>query len=268
MTHPSLKTLLAMAVAAALSPLVLAAPPAKDANKPVATVNGKAIPQARMDALMAVQLSQGMNPGPQLEQNVREELIRREILAQEAEKKGVDKKAEVQAQITLARQAVVIGAYLGDYVRAHPVTDEMLKAEYDGIRKALGDKEYKARHILVDTEDEAKAIIAKLKGGAKFDELAKNSKDPGSKDKGGDLGWSNPASYVKPFADALTHLDKGKFTETPVKSEFGWHVIQLEDTRALQPPSLDEVKPQLTQRLQQQMIQKHVLELRSKAKVE
>lgn len=268
MTHPSFKTLLAMAVAAALSPVVLAAPPAKDSARPIATVNGKTIPQARMDALMAIQLQQGMQPGPQLQGNVREELIRRELLVQEAEKKGVDKKTEVQAQVALARQAVVIGAYLGEYVRAHPVTDEMLKAEYDGIRKALGEKEYKARHILVDTEDEAKAIIAKLKKGEKFDDLAKQSKDPGSKDKGGDLGWANPANFVKPFSDAMVKLEKGKFTETPVKSDFGWHVIQLDDTKATEPPSLDEVKPQLTQRLQQQLIQQHVLDLRAKAKVE
>jgi peptidyl-prolyl cis-trans isomerase C len=267
MTHPSYKTLLAVALAAALSPVALAAPPVKD-GKPVATVNGKAVPQARMDALLAAQLAQGSQPGPQLQNNVREELIRRELLVQEAEKKGIDKKTDVQAQVTLARQAVVIGAYLGEYVRSHPITDDMVKAEYEGIRKALGDKEYKARHILVDTEDEAKAIIAKLKKGEKFDDLAKQSKDPGSKEKGGDLGWSTPANYVKSFADAMTRLEKGKFTEAPVKSDFGWHVIQLDDTKAMEPPALDEVKPQLTQRLQQQMIQKHVMELRAKAKVE
>jgi peptidyl-prolyl cis-trans isomerase C len=267
MTHPSYKTLLAVALAAALSSVALAAPPAKD-GKPVATVNGKAIPQGRMDVLMAAQMSQGRQTGPQLQDNVREELIRREILVQEAEKKGVDKRTDVQTQLALARQGVIIGAYLEQYMKANPVTDDMVKAEYEGIRKALGDKEYKTRHILVETEDEAKAIIAKLKKGDKFEELAKQSKDPGSKDKGGDLGWSTPANYVKPFADAMSRLEKGKFTETPVKSDFGWHVIQLDDTKAMEPPPLEEVKPQLTQRLQQQVIQKHVIELRAKAKVE
>jgi peptidyl-prolyl cis-trans isomerase C len=262
------KQLLAAALIAASASLVLAAPPAKEAAKPVATVNGKAIPQARLDALIAAQVAQGKPGGPQLNDAAREELVRREILVQEAEKKGFDKKADIQAQMALARQGVIIGAYLGEYVKTHPVTDEMIKTEYEGIRKALGDKEYKARHILVDGEDEAKAIIEKLKKGERFEDLAKQSKDPGSKDKGGDLGWSNPASYVKPFADAMTKLEKGKFTQTPVKSDFGWHVIQMDDTRDMQAPSMDEVKPQLTQRLQQQMIQKHVMELRGKAKVE
>ena len=149
-----------------------------------------------------------------------------------------------------------------DY-RTGPIEDVVA-----GIRKALGEKEYKARHILVDTEDEAKAIIAKLNKGEKFEDLAKQSKDPGSKDKGGDLGWANQAAYVKPFSEAMTKLEKGKFTAAPVKSDFGWHVIQLDDVRDLKAPSLDEIKPQLTQRLQQQMVEKHILELRTKAKVE
>jgi peptidyl-prolyl cis-trans isomerase C len=260
------KQLLAATLFAASSSFALAAPPAP--LKPVATVNGKSIPQARLDALIAAQLAQGQPSGPRLNDAAREELVRREILVQESEKKGLDKKTDIQAQMTLARQGVLIGAYLGEYVKTHPITDDMLKAEYEGIRKALGDKEYKARHILVDGEDEAKAIIEKLKKGERFEDLAKQSKDPGSQDKGGDLGWSNPASYVKPFADAMTRLEKGKFTQTPVKSDFGWHVIQMDDTRDMQAPSMEEVKPQLTQRLQQQMIQKHVMELRGKAKVE
>jgi peptidyl-prolyl cis-trans isomerase C len=241
---------------------------AADAAPQTTTVNGKAIPQSRIDALVAAQVAQGQTDSPQLRSNVREELVRREVLAQAAEKKGFDKKPDVIAQLAMTRQGVLINAYLQDYVKNHPITDDMLKAEYENLRKALGDKEYKARHILLKTEDEAKAVIAKLKAGAKFEDLAKESEDTGSKEKGGDLGWSNKASYVKPFSDAMTSLEKGKFTETPVKSDFGWHVIQLEDTRDLKLPAMDEIKPQMTQRLQQQMVEKHIAELRAKAKVQ
>lgn len=235
---------------------------------PQTTVNGKAIPQSRIDALVAAQVAQGQPDSPQLRKSVREELVRREVLTQASEKKGFDKKPDVITQLAMTRQGVLINAYLQDYVKSHPVTDDMLKSEYESLRKVLGDKEYKARHILVKTEDEAKAIIAKLKSGAKFEDLSKQSEDTGSKEKGGDLGWSSKASYVKPFSDAMVALGKGKFTETPVKSDFGWHVIQLEDVRDMKVPSLEEIKPQMTQRLQQQMVEKHIAELRAKATVQ
>ena len=256
---------------ASLLSLALVAMPAlaaKDEAKAYASVNGKAIPKSRADALMAAQTAQGAPDSPELRKAVKEELVRREVLVQEAQKKGIDKKAEVQAQLDMARQGVLIGAYLNDYVRTHQVSDETLKKEYETIRKALGAKEYKARHVLVEKEDEAKEIIAKLGKGEKFEDLAKQSKDPGSKEHGGDLGWATPASYVKPFADALVKLEKGKYTTSPVKSDFGWHVIELEDVRDLKAPMLEEVKPQLMQRLQQQMVDKHINELRAKAKVD
>jgi len=264
MTRPMHATL----IAAALIALASAAHAAPPAAKQVAMVNGKPIPQSRVDSLMAVQMAQGQPDSPALRNAVREELVRREVLSQEAEKKGFDKKPDVVSQIALTRQGVLISAYLQDYVKSHPITDDMVKAEYEKVRKSLGEKEYKARHILVESEDEAKAIIGKLKAGEKFEELAKQSKDPGSKDRGGDLGWSNRASYVKPFSDAMAALEKGKTTEAPVKSDFGWHVIQLEDIRDLKAPALDEIKPQLTQRMQQQMVEKHIVDLRAKAKVE
>ena len=233
----------------------------------VATVNGKSISKNRADALITGQAAQGQPDSPELRNAVKEELIRREILTQESQKKGFDKKAEVQGQIDLARQGVLIGAYLNDYVRTHPVTDDLVKKEYENVRAQLGDKEYKVRHILVEKEDEAKAVIERLKK-EKFEEVAKVSKDPGSKDKGGDLGWANKAAYVKPFSDAMQKLEKGKLTDPAVKSDFGWHVIQLEDVRELKLPGFDEAKPQITQRLQQQMVQKHIDQLRAKAKVE
>lgn len=234
----------------------------------VATVNGKAIPKNRADALVNAQTAQGQSDTEELRKAIREELVRREIIVQEAQKKGYDKKSEIQGQMELARQGVLINAYLGEYVRTHPITEDAIKKEYDAIKQQLGDKEYKARHILVEKEDEAKDIIAKLKKGDKFEDLAKQSKDPGSKERGGDLGWAAPSSYVKPFSEAMMKLAKGKFTETPVKTDFGYHVILLEDSRELKLPPVDEAKAQLAQRLQQQMVEKHVMELRGKAKVD
>jgi peptidyl-prolyl cis-trans isomerase C len=263
--------LLAFAVSVSSTPAFAqkkaeAAPKADAAN--FATVNGKGIPKTRADALIAGQAAQGQPDSPELRKAVMEELVRREILTQEAVKKGFDKKPEIQGQVDLARQGVLIGAYLNDYVKTHPISDEQIKKEYAEITAKLGNKEYKARHILVETEDQAKAIIVKLKKGDKIDDLAKESKDPGSKDRGGDLGWANPASFVPPFSAAMVKLEKGKFTEVPVKTDFGWHVILLEDTRELKLPPMEEAKPQIAQQLQQRMVQKHIDELRAKAKVE
>jgi peptidyl-prolyl cis-trans isomerase C len=238
-----------------------------DANT-FATVNGKAIPKVRADALIAGQAAQGQPDSPELRKAVTEELVRREVLTQEALKKGFDKKPEVQGQVDLARQGVLIGAYLNDYVKTHPITDEQIKKEYAEITSKLGNKEYKARHILVETEEAAKAILVRLSKGEKLEDLAKDSKDPGSKDRGGDLGWANPASFVPAFSAAMTKLEKGKFTEAPVKTDFGWHIILLEDTRELKLPGVDEAKGQIGQQLTQRMVQKHIDELRAKAKVE
>lgn len=239
----------------------------KEKDKAFATVNGQAIPQSVYEAFVAEQKAQGAPDSPELQGAIKEELVRREIIAQEARKKGFDKKPNIQGQIELARQAVLIRAYLSDYVQSHQPNEERLKAEYEGIKASLGSSEYKSRHILVETEDEAKAIIAKLDKGEKIADLAKQSKDPGSREKGGDLGWSSPNAYVKPFAEALGKLKKGEFTRTPVKSDFGYHVIQLEDSRPLNAPPYDQVKPQLQQRANQQVVEALVKELRAKAKV-
>jgi len=235
---------------------------------PVAKVNGKVIPANRADVLIANQIAQGQAKTPELEAAVKEELVRREVLAQAATKNGVDKKAEVQAQLDLARQGVIIGAYLNEFAKNVKTSDADVKKEYDGINAAVGKSEYKARHILVESEGEAKDIIAKLKGGAKFEDLAKASKDPGTKDRGGELGWANQASYVPPFSEAMTKLTKGQYTEVPAQSQFGWHVIKLDDVRELKAPSFDEVKPQIVQRMRQLAVEKHILDLRAKAKVE
>ena len=241
---------------------------AAEKGKAFATVNGQPISQTVYNAFVAEQKAQGAPDSPELQNAVKEELVRREILAQEAKKKGMDKNPNIQGQIELAKQAVLIRAYLSDYVKANPISEAQLKAEYDVIKNNLGSTEYKSRHVLVEKEEEAKAIIAKLDKGEKFSELAKQSKDPGSKDKGGELGWSSPAAYVKPFGEALTKLKKGEYTKTPVKTDFGYHVIALEDTRPLTPPSFEEVKPQLQQRASQMQVEKLVRQLREKAKVD
>jgi peptidyl-prolyl cis-trans isomerase C len=153
---------------------------------------------------------------------------------------------------------------MADYLKSHPVSDAQLHAEYDQIKSQMGEKEYKVRHILVDKEDDAKAIIAALQKGEKFETLADRSKDTGSKAKGGDLDWNSPANFVKPFSDAMVALPKGKFTTTPVQTQFGWHVILVEDIREAKIPSFDEVKPQLTQRMQGLVVEKYLKDLRAK----
>lgn len=247
--------------------------PAVAADKPksgstVATVNGVPISQNIANAFISEQKAQGAPDSPELKNAVREELIRRELLVQEAKKLGLDRNADVAAQAEVARQAVLIRAFVQNYVKKNPIGDDQLKSAYDKVKSQVGNTEYKVRHILVEREDEAKTIIANLKKGSKFEEQAKQSKDPGSKDKGGDLGWSSTASYVKPFGDAVAGLSKGKFTDAPVKTDFGYHVILLDDTRPLTPPPFEQVKPQLAQRLQQEQIQRYVNDLRAKAKVE
>ncbi|MBK7898651.1 MAG: peptidylprolyl isomerase [Azonexus sp.] len=231
------------------------------------TVNGQTIPQAVFDAFAAEQKAQGAQDSPELQKAIKEELVRREILAQEARKKGLDKKPEVSGQIELTRQTVLIRAFLADYIKSHPVSEDKLKKDYETIKANLGSTEYKARHVLVEKEDDAKAIIAKLDKGEKFADLAKQSKDPGSKDNGGELNWSAPTGYVKPFAEAMTKLKKGEYTKAPVKTDFGYHVIQLDDSRPLNPPAFEQVKPQLLQRANAQMVEELVKDLRAKAKV-
>ena len=234
----------------------------------LAVVNGKPVPSSRADTMIKQLTAQGQPDSPQLREMVKEELINREILMQEADKRGITNSADVKNQVEIARQSIAIRALVQDFLKKNPVKDEEIKAEYDKLKAQAGDKEYRARHILVDKEDEAKAIIAKLKSGAKFEDLAKQSKDPGSAANGGDLDWASPAAYVKPFSDAMVGLKKGQFTETPVKSQFGYHVIRLDDVRDAKIPSLDEVKPQIAESLQQKKLQAFQEELRGKAKIQ
>jgi len=234
----------------------------------IAVVNGKAVPSSRADVMIKQMAAQGQQDTPQLRAMVKEELVNREILIQEADKLGLGTNPDVKNQIEIARQSIVIRALVTDYLKKHPVSDAEVKAEYDRFKAQAGDKEYHARHILVEKEDDAKAIITKLKGGAKFEDLAKQSKDPGSAANGGDLDWASPASFVKPFSDAMVALQKGQVTEAPVKTQFGYHVIKLEDVRAAKVPTLEEVKPQIAESLQQKKLQAYQQALRSKAKIQ
>lgn len=255
----------------AAKPAAAAAKPAAPASRegPVATVNGVAIPRQRADFVVRQQTARGGQDSDQLRARIREVLVNNEVIVQEANKAGLTKKADVQVQLEMARQEVIVNNFVNDWIAKHPISDAEIQTEYERAKSQTGSTEYKARHILVETEDEAKKIIADLKKGGKFDELAKtSSKDTGSKDRGGDLDWQIPGVFDKTFADAMVGLQKGKMTDAPVRSRFGYHVIQLDDVRPVKIPPLAEVKPQIQQRLVQVRVDKMVSELRAKAKVE
>ena len=255
------------ALAQATAPAPKAAPKAAATAPaaPAASSDKQLYSQGQYDVLLKERLAQGGQDTPEVRNAVKEELNTRELLAREAKKQGVDKNADVKTQMDLASQTVLVRAYVSDWIRKNPVPEADLKKEYEAIKGQIGDKEYKVRHILVEKEDDAKAIITELQKGAKFDELAKaRSKDPGSKDKGGDLDWNAPANFVKPFGDAMKSTAKGKFTPQPVQTQFGWHVIEVEDVRDAKVPGFDEVKPQLQQRLQAQWLDKYFKDLRAK----
>lgn len=249
-----------------------AAKPKADATSKASkrvVVNGVAIPQSRIDAMNKELTAQGQPDNPERHNAVREELVNREVLAQAALKRGLDKNPDVQAQIDMARQAVLVRALFESEVKQNPISDADLQKQYEQFRGSMGQNEYRVSHILVDKEDDAKAIIAEINRGGDFAKIAKEkSKDPGSKDNGGDLDWGPSARYVKPFADAVQSQPKGKVSAAPVKTDFGYHVIRVDDVRPLKVPEFAELKEQFRQRAQQQQIQKMVMDLRSKAKIE
>jgi peptidyl-prolyl cis-trans isomerase C len=261
------------AVAQSATPAAPAAPakpaaaaPAKDApaSGNVAVVNGHPIKAAELE-LVIRQINQ--KDTPELRAALRDKLIEFDLLMQEAKKQKIADREDVKFQADNAARNVIIGALLREELEKHKITDEQLHAEYDRQKSMAGEKEYKAHHILVDTEDQAKAIIAKLDKGEKFEDLAKGTKDAGSAANGGDLDWAPPGAYVKEFSEAMVKLDKGKYTETPVKSQFGYHVIRLDDVRAMQPPPFDQVKQRISDSLQQQQVKEYVEGLRKKATI-
>ncbi|PUE22160.1 peptidylprolyl isomerase [Limnohabitans sp. MMS-10A-160] len=254
-------------LSAATAVLALMAAPAFAQN--LAVVNGKPVPSSRVDVLKQQVEASGRPVTPEVLAQIKEELVAREVFMQEAKKRGLDASDEYKNQIELARQTILIRQLFADFQKKNPVTDADIKAEYDKFVAANGGKEYRARHILVEKEDEAKALIADIKKGAKFEDLAKKaSKDPGSGANGGDLDWAAAGSYVPEFSGAMVKLDKGQMTETPVKSQFGFHIIRVDDVREAQLPKLEEVKPQIAQQLQQQKLSGFQESLRSKAKIQ
>ncbi len=250
--------------------LALAAVPAMAQSTGVAaTVNGKPIQNAKIDLMVKQVVAQGkQTDSPQLREAIKRDLIGREVLLQEADKQGFGTRTEVKAALENARQSIIINAMLADYVKKNPIKDAEVKAEYDRYKAQMGDKEYHARHILVNTEEEAKAIIAKLKAGSKFEDLAKASSKDGSAANGGDLDWASPASFVPEFSKVMVSLNKGAVTDVPVKTSYGYHVIKLEDTRAAKIPGFEEVKQQVGESLAQRKLQAFREELMKKAKIQ
>ena len=235
----------------------------------IAVVNGTPIPKARADALIDQLVHQGQQNTPQLQMAVREELVNREILMQEALRRGLPNRPDIKAQIAVAQQTVVLRALIEDFVKNNTPTDAEVTARYNALIKDAGGKEYHLHHILVDNEQQAKDLIAKIKAGASFEDLAKQfSKDPGSGKNGGDLDWSDPKAYVPEFADAATHLQKGQMTDTPVHTQFGWHIIRVDDVRNITPPPLEQVRPQIVQQIQQEKLQAFEEGLRKNAKIQ
>ena len=236
----------------------------------VATVNGKAISKSRVDMIIEQGARSGRPDSPESRKAIIDQLALQAVVADEAIKKGLDKSPDVAEQIEAVRQSILANAYVQDFIKSNPVSDESLKAEYERIKATISGNEYKARHILVEKEAEARDIIAKLKKDpGSFAKLAaEKSKDPGSKANGGDLGWFDPRGMVPEFGAAVSKLEKGKITETPVKTQFGYHVIQLEDSKPVAAPPFEEVKPELAQRLGQQNLKKQLDDLKAKAKIE
>ena len=249
--------------------LAVAVPAFAQGGPSIAKVNGVAISQQYLDLLVKNLVAQGRQDSPEMREQLKQQMINRELMTQDAVKRGLDKQAETSARLAFARQDVLASVYVQEALKANPVTDEAMRKEYERIKTQLGAKEYKARHILVAKEDEAKDIIAQIKKGASFEKLAaERSIDTGTKTNGGDLDWGPPARYVKPFADALVKLKKGQMTDAPVQTQHGWHVIRVDDERATRIPGFEEAKPQLQQLLQNQALEKAVADLRAKAKIE
>jgi len=235
----------------------------------LAIVNGKPVPSSRAKALIQQLERSGRPVDESMMGQVKDEVIMREIFMQEALKRGVAKSKAYQEQMELARQSILIRELFNEYQVKNPVTDAQIKSEYDKYISANAGQEYRARHILVADEAKAKALIASIQRGAKFEALAqKESMDKGSGANGGDLDWASASTFVSEFSDAMVKLTKGSMTLAPVKSQFGWHIIRLDDVRQAELPAFEEVKAEIGQQMQQQRLSDFQNELRAKAKIE
>jgi peptidyl-prolyl cis-trans isomerase C len=264
-------TLLALALTIPLTAAIAQTPAPKPAPKPAAAAAapapaaGPSIDQAQFDQLLKGEVQQGRADTPELRQAIKDELVNRDLMVKDAKARNLDKDASVKSQMEMASQSILIRAYLQNVVKANEPTEADFKAEYDRVVKQMGGKEYRARHILVDKLADAQEVIKQMQLGEKMEKLIAISKDEGSKANGGDLDWASPGNYVKEFSDAMVALQKGKFTATPVQSQYGFHVIQLDDVRDTKPPAFEEVKQQIAQGMQGRVIEKHVMALREKA---
>ena len=258
-----------------IAAIVAAAPVASAQNGPAAKVNGVNIPQYRLDQAVRIRQAQAQAQGQQLQDSadlrkgIREVLINQEVVAQEAARLGLTKQPHVAGRLELDRQQILVNAYIEDYLRKNPVSDDMLKKEYERLKPELPAREYRVRHIVVEKEDDAKNLIAQIRKGGSFEKLAaEHSRDTNSKARGGEYDWAPAENYPKPFADAVKSLKKGQMTDAPVRTEVGFHVIRVEDERPTKIPTFDEAKPQLQNLMQNQIVQKAVADLRAKAKIE
>jgi len=235
----------------------------------VAVVNGEPISARIFDLYLQRRSGNGaVDISPQQQAELLNQITNIELLAQAAAKAGLADQPDTQAKLAIQRTQLLANLAIEQYLAEHPVTAEMLKAAYDKRVAQMPDQEYKARHILLKTEDEARAIIKQLDQGADFAKLAAQSIEPGAAERGGDLGWFTPNQMVGPFADAVVALEKGHYSQQPVQTQFGWHVIRLDDTRPLTPPALEDLKPQLEASLQQEAIAAYVTQLREAGTVE
>lgn len=268
------RSMLAIALGASLVATASAQTPARKPTTSAApaaaakSASSDLYSQQQLDLIVKERVAQGQPDSPELREFLKQELVNRELLLRAAKAKGLDKDLSLRTQMQVAADTILIRSYVNDMMSAKQVNDDVLKKEYDQIKAGLGDREYRVRHILVEKKEEADALIKQLQSGAKFEDLAKaSSKDPGSKENGGELDWAVPSNYVKPFSDAMIALEKGKYTPQAVQSPFGFHVIKLEDVREAKAPPYEEVKPQLAQRMQAKLLEEHVMELRTKAGV-
>lgn len=254
----------------ALAAVVAALVPAAAIAQNVTTVNGKPVPKARVEALIQQATKSGQQQrSPELEAQARDVVVRNEILVQAAEKAGIPQSADYKAQMDFARQNLLIRGLMEDFRAKNPVSDAEALATYEKYKAAGAGNEYRSRHILVEKEEDAKALITQIKGGASFEELAKkNSKDVGSGANGGDLDFMDPGKLVPEYSKAMMALQKGEMTQEPVKSQFGYHIIKLEDIRPINFPAFDDVKAQVKQGLEQQKLAAYQEDLIKKAKTD
>ena len=234
--------------------------------KDIATVNGKSIPMEKSDILVKNYIARGNQDTPELRKAIREELIIDEVMVQEAEKQGLANDSTFKQQMDMARREMLKEALIRNYLKNNPISDKEVKARYDEWFSLNQGKQYHAKHILVKTESEAKAIISQLNKGANFEKLASSKSLDGSKVNGGDLGWAPATSYVKPFAEAMMALNKGKITSSPIASPFGYHIIKLIDSKSL--PTYDQMKARVRNDIEKVKCEQYINSLREKSKIE